>query len=217
MRSVPPSSPKSQSRAVPAPSTVGQLPIPLDDGTTMLALIQALISLGLAAVEQALTREVNALAGARYACDEAHPDVVRWGEQRGSIFLADQKLPIHVPRVRDRAAGREVALATYQQLQAPRPLDVGLFRRVLGRLSCREYEAAAETVPAAFGLAKSSVSRRFIRASARELRRLMERPLDDREWLVLLLDGKRFAADGIGIALGGIALGVIALGVTRSA
>jgi hypothetical protein len=42
----------------------------------------------------------------------------------------------------------------------------------LGGLSCREYAAAAEAVPEAFGLARSSVSRRFIRASATELRRL---------------------------------------------
>ena len=206
MRSVPRLTPKSQSPVVAAPPAARPLAIPLDEGTTMLALIQALIPLGLAAVEQALTQDVTALAGARYARDDAHPDLVRWGAQPGSIFLADQKLPIHVPRVRDRAAGREVALPTYQQLQTPRALDVGLFRRVLGGLSCREYEAAAETIPAAFGLAKSSVSRRFIRASARELQRLMERRLDDREWLVLVLDGKRFATDGI----------VIALGVTRT-
>jgi transposase-like protein len=77
---------------------------------------------------------------------------------------------------------------------------------VLGGLSCRAYEAAAEPVPEAFGLAKSSVSRRFIRASARELRRLQERRLDDREWLVLVLDGKTFAEDSM----------VIALGVTRT-
>ena len=183
-----------------------QLAIPLDDGTAMLALIQALIPLGLKAVEEALVQEVTALAGARYAHDDAHPAIVRWGEQAGSIYLADQKLPIQVPRVRDRAAGQEVALATYQQFQTPRALDVGLFRRVLGGLSCREYEAAAEAVPAAFGLGRSSVSRRFIRASARALRSLLERRLDDREWLVLLLDGKTFAADQL----------VIALGVTRT-
>ena len=50
-------------------------------------------------------------------------------------------------------------------------------------------------MPEAFGLARSSVSRRFIRASARELRRLQERRLDDAEWLVLVLDGKSFAGD----------------------
>lgn len=119
-----------------------------------------------------------------------------------SIYLADQKLPITVPRVRDRAQGIAVPLATYAQLQTPRAQDVGLFRRVLGGLSCREYEAAAEAVPAAFGLGKSRVSRRFIRTSATALRPLQERRHDDREWLVLLLDGKHFASDQMVIALG---------------
>lgn len=193
------------SKSQPSPRA-RQLAIPIDDGTAMLALIQELIPLGLKAVQEALTQEVTALAGARYARDDAHPAVVRWGKQRGSIYLADQKLHLPVPRVRDRATGHELPLATYQHFQTPRGMDVGLFRRVLSGLSCREYEAAAEPVPNAFGLAKSSVSRRFIRASARELRRLQERRLDDREWLVLVLDGKTFAEDAI----------VIALGVTRT-
>ena len=57
-------------------------------------------------------------------------------------------------------------------------------------------------MPEAFGLAKSSVSRRFIRASATALQALHERRHDDAEWLVLLLDGKSFAADQVVIALG---------------
>jgi transposase-like protein len=178
----------------------------LDDGTmttpASVAMIQALIPIGLKAVEDALRAEVTELAGARYARDDAHPGVVRWGRQRGSIYLADQKVAITVPRVRDRLGGGERPLATYRQLQTPRSQDVGLFRRVLGGISCREYEAAAEAVPEAFGLARSSVSRRFIRASARELQRLQERRLDDAEWLVLILDGKTFAGDQLVIALG---------------
>ena len=185
-----------------APATNPQLTVPLDDGTVTLAMIHALIPLGLRAVEEALQQEVQALAGARYAHHDGHPDVVRWGRQAGSIYLADQKLSITVPRVRDRAAGTELPLATYATLQQPRGRDVGLFRRVLAGLSCREYEAAAEAVPEAFGLAKSSVSRRFIRASARALQQLHERRHDDAEWLVLLLDGKTFASDQVVIALG---------------
>ena len=171
------------------------------------AMIQALIPLGLRAVEEALLAEVAALAGPRYARDDAQPAVVRWGTQRGSVYLADQKLPVQVPRVRDRAASVEVPLATYAALQTPRSQDVGLFRRVLGGLSSREYEAAAEAVPEAFGLARSSVSRRFIRASARELRQLQERRLDDAAWLVLVLDGKTFAGDQLVVALGVTATG----------
>ena len=185
---------------------VVQAAIPLDDGTVTtpvtLAMILALIPLGLRAVKARLRAEVIALAGPRYSRTDARPDVVRWGTQRGSIYLADQKVPIAVPRVRDRRQQREVPLATYASLQAPRAQDVGLFRRVLGGLSCREYEAAAEAVPEAFGLARSSVSRRFIRASARELQRLQERRLDDAEWLVLVLDGKAFAGEQLVVALG---------------
>ena len=198
---------RNQRRAVSA----AQQSIPLDDGTVTtpaaLALIHALIPLGLRAVEEALLAEVQRLAGPRYARDDDRPAVVRWGAQPGSIFLADQKLPITVPRVRDRTAECEVPLAAYAALQTPRAHDVGLFRKVLGGLSCRGYEAAAEAVPEAFGLARSSVSRRFIRASAGELRRLQERRLDDAEWLVLVLDGKTFAGDQVVIALGVTATG----------
>jgi len=85
-----------------------QQAIPLDDGTVTtpasLAVIQALIPLGLQAVQDRLLADVMALAGPRYARHDAQPDVVRWGAQLGSIFLADQQLPILVPRVRDRAA-----------------------------------------------------------------------------------------------------------------
>ena len=203
---------KHQPRSVPKTSlALPQQVLPLDDGTmttpVTLAMIQALIPLGLRAVEEALLTEVEALAGPRYGRDDQHAAVVRWGAQRGSIYLADQKLPITVPRVRDAQARREVPLATYAALQMPRAQDVGLFRRVLGGLSCREYEAAAEAVPEAFGLARSSVSRRFIRASARELRQLQERRLDDAEWLALVLDGKTFAGDQLVVALGVTATG----------
>lgn len=188
------------------PTADAQALLTLDDGTVTMpaqvAFIQALIPLGLRAVEDALQREVAALAGPRYAHDDGQPGVVRWGRQAGSIYLADQKVPVVVPRVRDRVHQAEVPLPTYTALQTPRGQDVGLFRRVLGGLSCREYEAAAEAVPEAFGLARSSVSRRFIRASAKELRRLQERRLDDAEWLVLVIDGKSFAGDQLVVAIG---------------
>ena len=106
-------------------------------------MIQALIPLGLKAVEEARQQEVVALAGPRYAQGDGHAGIARWGSQAGAMFLADQKLPRTVPRVRDVPAGTEVPLATYAPLQTPSARDVGLFRRVLGGLSCREYEAAA--------------------------------------------------------------------------
>jgi transposase-like protein len=166
------------------------------------ALIQALIPLGLAAVGDLLAAEVTQLAGPRYARTGGQPGLVRWSGQGGSVYLLDQKLPVPVPRVRDRHRNQEVPLQTYQQLRAPRQEDLGLYRKLLLGLSCRDYHACAEALPAAFGLSPSTVSRRFIRASARKLRAFLERRLDRYEIVALLLDGKSFAADEMVIALG---------------
>jgi transposase-like protein len=166
------------------------------------ALIQALIPLGLQAVGDLLAEEVTQLAGPRYARTGGQPGLVRWSHQGGSVYLADQKLALPVPRIRDLARNTEVPLTTYQQLREPRQGDLGLFRKVLLGLSCRDYAACAEAVPQAFGLTPSTVSRRFIRASARKLRAFLERRLDRYEIVALLLDGKTFAADEMVIALG---------------
>jgi transposase-like protein len=175
---------------------------PLAELAAKVALIQALIPLGLQAVSEALEAEVGALAGPRAGRTGGQPGVVRWGQQPGSVSLADQKLPIPVPRVRDRASNQDVSLTTYHRLQQPRAADAGLFRKVLVGLTCRQYKACAEAVPEAFGLSASSVSRRFIRASARQLQTLCERRLDQDEFVALVLDGKTFAADTMVLALG---------------
>ncbi len=89
-------------------------PVSREDLDTRIELIQALIPLGLQAVEDVLQQEVKALAGPRYARDGA-PHLVRWGRQRGSVYVADQKLPLLVPRVRNRQAGIEIPLQSYQR------------------------------------------------------------------------------------------------------
>jgi len=108
---------QATNRAATRVKRAAQLPIPLDDGTlttpgnaVTIAMIQALIPLGLRAVEEALQAEVTALAGERYGRGDEHPGGVRWGRQKGSVFLADQKLPLEVPRVRDREEKRILGL-----------------------------------------------------------------------------------------------------------
>ena len=175
---------------------------PVPTISSRVALIQALIPVALERVEAALQDEVQHLAGAPYAREGRRPGHVRWTPQRGSVYLADQKIPIEVPRIRDRLRNQEVPLETYQRLQQPRDMDTGLLHKVLGGLSTREYERCAEAVPEAFGLSASTVSRRFTRASGRKLRELLERRLDRYDLVALLLDGKTFAEDAMVTAVG---------------
>ena len=184
---------------------VGPVPVPVTaapDIDARVALIQALIPVGLERVHELLQEEVEHLAGQWYQREGRQPGYVRWTPQRGSIYLADQKIPITVPRVRDRLRDQEVPLEGYERLQQPRAVDTGLLHKVLGGLSTREYERCAEAVPEAFGLSASTVSRRFIRASARKLRELSERRLEGSDLVVLMLDGKTFAEDEMVVAVG---------------
>ena len=184
---------------------IGIVPVPATtapDWSARVALIQALIPVALEKVEEELQADVARLAGERYAREGRLPGHVRWTPQRGSIYLADQKIPIEVPRVRDRLRNQEVPLPTYEHLQAPRALDSGLLHKVLGGLSTREYERCAEAVPAAFGLSASTVSRRFKRASAKKLQELSDRRLESYDLVALMLDGKTFAEDEMVSAVG---------------
>ena len=174
----------------------------LDDLDVTVALIQTLVPLGLRAAEEALLREVTMLADRRYGRNDGMAHRIRWGRQRGSIYVGDQKLPIQVPRVRDREARTEVPLETYARLQHPRAADEGILRRLLYGLSCRDYRACAEVVPEAFGLSCSSVSRRYIRATARKLQELQERRLERHDLVALVLDGKAFQDTTMVTALG---------------
>lgn len=175
-----------------------------DPWETRMALIQALLPLGVEAACEALQQEVTALVGERYGRQRPCPELVRWGRQAGSIYLSDQKVPLPVPRVRNRRTRQEVGLATYARLQQRQAANTRLLGLVLHGLACRRYDRAARMVPAVFGLSPSTVSRRFIRASAQRLQTFQERRLDAWDIVAVVLDGKTFAP----------ALMLVALGVT---
>ena len=162
-------------------------------------LIQMLVPLGLNAVNDALQEEITALAGAKYSRDGI---ASRWGEQPGSVYLGDEKFRIEIPRLRNTDKNQEVLLQSYASLQNPRAVDQGLMKKILLGLSAARYEETARSIPEAFGLSKSTVSKRFIRASAKKLRELSNRRLDKEDIVALFIDGKSFAEDGIILAVG---------------
>ena len=172
----------------------------LSDSSTRIELIQMLIPLGLQAIEEELQSEVMRIAGARYT--RTDPDLKRWGCNEGSVFLGDQKVSVRVPRVRDVLNGKEVPLSSYHGFQNPGSIDEIVFKRLINGVSTRKYEKAALEVPATFGIKKSSVSRKFIRASARKLKECLERDLSGYDIVSIFIDGKGFAENEIIVALG---------------
>lgn len=164
-----------------------------------LMMIQMLIPLGPRAVGDELQAEVRELTGERYARGKR---AKRWGQNPGSVYLGDQKVSVSVPRVRDTVMGQEVPLRSYAGLQNPHIIDDVVFSRVINGIAQGKYEKAVIDVPETFGIKKSSICRRFIRASARKLRQFLERDLSEQDIVAIFMDGKTFAENEIVIALG---------------
>ena len=171
----------------------------IDDIDLRVSLIQALIPVGLEAVNRQLQKEVTMLAGEKHRHGKEN---VRWSRQGGSVYLLDQKVPIMVPRVRNKLCNREVPLEGYQRLQEPYGGDEQVFRKLLYGLSTHRYQECAELAPEVFGISASNLSRRFKYAAAKKLRQLQERRLDKYNFVAVFIDGKRYAEDGLMIALG---------------
>jgi transposase-like protein len=187
----------------------------IDDIDVKVSLIQALIPLGLEAVNEKLQEEVKTLAGERYSHGKEN---LRWGRQNGSVYLLDQKVPMMVPRVRNKLSQAELGLSYYQKLQQPYRGDEQVFRKLLNGLSTHKYRESAELVPEVFGLSASNLSRRFKYASYAKLRQLQERRLERYDFVAIFVDGKRFSEDGLIITLGITTHGQkIVLGIEQTA
>lgn len=166
------------------------------------ALIHELIPLGLMHVEDLLQQEIMQLAGERYKRSGVS-GYDRWGKQQGYVYIKDQRIPIIIQRIRDTIHDKEVSLSTYGRFQEPTAeVDEKLLRRILHGLSCGQYRECSEAIPEALSLSPSTVSRRYVRASARKLKDLIERRLDRYDFIAIVIDGKTFGDDEIIMAVG---------------
>ena len=120
-------------------------------------MIRSLVPLGLMRVHELLDDEVKALGGERYARKEEWARGRRHGSNPGTVGLAGQRVPIRVPRVQSIEGG-EIPLRSYEALSHGGEVNDLLLKRVLYGISCRNYEAAAEGIPAAIGLSSSLVT-----------------------------------------------------------
>ena len=143
--------------------------------------------------------ELNALCGGRYSHGTT---AQRWGSQRGSIILGNQRVSIQKQRVRDTATDAEVPLVTYARFQDPKLFDQQVFQDGLRHVSQRDYEKGLPKIAASFGVSKSSVSRSWVNSTRKQVEKLLSRDLKPLGIVAVFIDGKRFAALGVVIALG---------------
>ena len=170
-----------------------------NDLDVKVAMIQALIPCGLAKVEEDLQEAVDVLTGQKRKHGKEN---LRWGSNPGSVYLYDQKIPIVVPRVRNKHKNIEMPLEAYQKLQSPYQCDKKTMLKLLNGISTHKYKESVELVPEVFGLSPSNLSKRLKKNTIDSLKRLKTRSLEAYDFICVFIDGKRYADQGILIALG---------------
>jgi len=153
-------------------------------------------------VERLLTLSAQEVAGPKHPGQAASE--VRWhGQQRGRIVLAERKLSVMRPRLRSKAGkGAEVPIPVYERLRSEPRLAERMREILVSGVSTRKYATVLPKMAGTVGVAKSSVSRKFIEASRRELQALMQRRFDGVELLAIYIDGIVVADHHIVTAIG---------------
>jgi len=157
--------------------------------------------MGLKVARLLLDDEVNQRCGFWY---ERVPErqVTRYGRQRGVVVIAGQKLPVERPRIRYTQRCGEAELENYACLQSPEAMPQSVLRRLVRGVSCRDYEDVVDMAREGFGVKKSSVSRSFVKASAKVAQELAERHFDGIRFPVIYIDGTPYAGETMIAAMG---------------
>jgi transposase-like protein len=157
---------------------------------------------------EALGRDVGLLLMGRWLEAEVQricgcwgsQDAFRHGQQRGYIVYGGQKLPVERPRVRCKG-GSEIGLETYRRFQQDGAMQRAVARQLMRKVSTRDYAGAIGAIGNAYGVAKSSVSREWKKATEAELARLCERQVPA-DLVALIIDGKHFGKECIVVVMG---------------
>lgn len=187
-------------------------------------LLAASVAIGLDVMGELVDAEVTDVAGPKGKHD-SNRSVYRHGAEDGKVTLGGRRIPVRRPRVRtvpdENGVELEVRLESYDTFASVDLLADHMVASMLAGLSGRRYQAALEPVgetieATASGTSQSSVSRRFITATAERLAEFRSRPLDDQRWLICFVDGFDFAGHTMVGALGVTADGTkVPLGVVE--
>jgi putative transposase len=186
----------------------GQLLLPMVELITRaeIAVDEVIDVMGRATIEAVLTLSAQQMAGdKRQGRADPSREIAWHGRQSGVVPLSDRKLRVSKPRLRRKGKGQggEVDVPAYEAMRSG---GSRLGRRILEILmngvSTRKYEKVLPEMADSVGMSRSSVSREAIEASEARLKQLCERRFDDRDILVIYLDGIQFGRSHVLAAVG---------------
>ncbi len=182
----------SRSSIAAVRATVQQRILPLVEVIVGLkdGLRELVVSSGMQVIEKLLEDEREQLCGPAKK-KQADRQAYRYGHDSGQLVMGSRKISLPKPRVRS-VVGRELQLPSWETFRGTDPLSERVIEQILCGVSTRGYERSLEPLDVerkAIGVKKSSVSRRFIAATADKAREFLNRPLDELDLPIIMIDG----------------------------
>lgn len=167
------------------------------------ALRELVIATGTQVLARMLEEDREASCGERYRHDGQRRSY-RHGYEQGQAILGGRKISLRKPRVRT-VAGSEVPLPTWEALQREDLLRERVLEQMMIGVSTRNYERSLEELPAgmrSIATKKSSVSRRFVARTNREVTTFLTRSIEGLDLPVVMIDGTYLGDHMMLVALG---------------
>jgi putative transposase len=182
-----------------------EIPLPLLGAlaSSRNAFFELCVDAGRQVLDAMMEQDREALCG---PCWKRDPErsAGRAGTTRSQVTLGGRRIGVQRPRVRSRE-GREVALPSFTFAAARDALDDRTLDAIACGVSTRKYGRSLEPLPAGLedrSVSKSSVSRRFVALSQKQLTAWLTAPLGDRVFPILVIDGIVLHDHTVLIALG---------------
>ena len=159
---------------------------------------------GRATVEAVLTLSAQELAGSKHPGKRTGGNIGWHGEQDGVVSLAERKIRISKPRLRQKGKGKsgEVEIPAYAAMRTHSRIGGRMLDILMRGVSTRNYAQVLPEMAETVGVSKSQVSRKFVEASEKSLKDLLERRFDDKEILIVYIDGIVFGGHHVIVAIG---------------
>lgn len=180
------------------------LPMAVLAFTLRRGLREFVVQSGMKALGDLFEEERTELCGPRYK-HEPERAAHRAGSTTGELTMGGRRVQVRRPRA--RTDERELELPTWKQFSSEDPLNARALEEMVIGVSTRKYRRALEDLPPDVkerGTSKSTVSRRFIAATAKELATWLGRDLGKMELATVMIDGLAFGVERVVL----IALGI---------
>ena len=186
-------------------TTIVEIPLPLLGalGNIEHSFFELCVDAGQQVLASMMEQDREDLCGPRWKRD---PDrkAGRAGTTQSEVTLGGRRIAIPRPRVRSQA-GHEMELPSFAFAARRDPLNEHTLNAVACGVSTRKYARSLDSLPEEIderSVSKSSVSRRYVAMTTKQMTTWLTTPLGDRHFPIVMIDGIHLGDHLVLIALG---------------